>query len=155
MGCRGTNYYCCVMLPPYENGVLPPGVHLVTWEDITERFGTTAHRRALLGGLREALAILGAAGCRVAYVDGSFVTDKEVPNDFDACWDTTGVDLAALDPVFKELAAPRAAQKARFGGELFPDVVEAGSGLLFSEFFQRQRSGGAKEIVAIDPRSMM
>ena len=116
MGCRGTNYYCCVMLPPCENGVLPPGVHLVTWEDITERFGTTAHRRALLGGLREALAILGAAGCRVAYVDGSFVTDKEVPNDFDACWDTTGVDLAALDPVFKELAAPRATQKARFGG---------------------------------------
>jgi hypothetical protein len=123
VGCRGTNYYCCVMLPPYENGVLPRGVHWATWEDITERFGTTAHRRTLLDGLREALAILGAAGCRVAYVDGSFVTDKEVPNDFDACWDTTGVDLAALDPVFKELAAPRAAQEARFGGDLFPDVV--------------------------------
>jgi len=129
-------------------------VHRATWEEISERFGTTVHRRGLLAGLREALAILGTAGCRAVYIDGSFVTDKEVPNDFDACWDTTGVDLAGLDPVLRELAPPRAAQKARFGGELFPDVVEAGSGLLFSEFFQRQRSGRTKGIVAIDPRSM-
>lgn len=142
------------MLPPYEGGVLPPGVHWATWEEIEDRFGTTPHRRALLDGLREALSMLGAAGCRAVYVDGSFVTEREVPGDFDACWDPTDVDLAALEPVLKDLASPRAAQKARFGGELFPDVVEMGSGLLFSQFFQRQRSGEPKGIVAIDPRRM-
>ncbi|MGH9067685.1 MAG: DUF6932 family protein [Acidimicrobiales bacterium] len=142
------------MLPPSKNGVLPPGVHQAAWEELEERFAGTPHRRVLSAGLKDALIMLGSAGCRAVYVDGSFVTDKEVPNDFDVCWDPTGVDLAALDPVFKDLAPPRGAQKARFGGELFPDVVEMGSGLLFSQFFQRQRSGEPKGIVAIDPRSM-
>ena len=38
---------------------------------ISERFGTTVHRRCPLAGLREALAILGTAGCRAVYIDGS------------------------------------------------------------------------------------
>jgi len=41
----------------------------------------------------------GAAGCRTAYVDGSFVTAKEDPEDFDGCWESEGVSLKALDPV--------------------------------------------------------
>ena len=39
------------------------------------------------------------AGCRRAYVDGSFVTAKEVPGDFDGCWEAEDVDPDALDPV--------------------------------------------------------
>jgi hypothetical protein len=61
-------------------------------------------------------------------VNGSFVTAKEEPADFDACWDSQGVDLDALDPVLLDLSAGRASQKARFGGELFPNVVESQSG---------------------------
>ena len=39
------------------------------------------------------------AGCLTVYLNGSFVTNKEVPNDFDACWEEDGVDPAVLDPV--------------------------------------------------------
>lgn len=141
------------MIPSWDDGLLPPGIHWADWEEIGERFGTTEHRRALLAGLRMALVALAQAGCRSAYIDGSFVTDKQRPNDFDACWDPAGVDLDALDPVLLDLAHPRAAQKARFGGELFPNVPEATSGSLFVEFFQTDRdTGGAKGIVAIDLR---
>ncbi len=45
--------------------------------------------------------------------------------------------------------AGRAAQKARFGGELFPNVIEAESGLTFSEFFQNERDTGRKGIIVI------
>lgn len=38
----------------------------------------------------------------------------------------------------------------RFGGELFPNVVEAVSRLAFSEFFQNERDTGRKGIVVIE-----
>ena len=109
----------------------------------------------MLVGLRAALVALAEAGCRTAYIDGSFVTDKGRPNDFDACWDPSGVDLDALDPVLLDLAHPRTAQKARYGGELFPNVVQAGGEVSFLEFFQTDRdTGGPKGIVAIDLRRL-
>ena len=140
------------MLPPFdpETGRLPEGVHTATWEEIVERFGWTSRRRQLLDGLADALEVLAAAGCTRIWLNGSFVTAKDEPADFDACWETDGVDLDTLDPVLLDLSAGRQRQKARFGGELFPNVVEAGSGLAFVEFFQNERDTGRKGIVAIE-----
>jgi hypothetical protein len=78
------------------------------------------------------------------------VTAKDEPADFDACWDTDGVDLDVLDPVLVDLSDHRSAQKSRFGGELFPNVIEAQSGLSFSEFFQNERDTTRKGIVVIN-----
>jgi len=139
------------MLPPLdpESGRLPEGVHEAEWDGVVERFGWNPRRRQLLDGLADAIETLAAAGCGRIWVNGSFVTAKEEPADFDACWDSEGVDLDALDPVLLDLSAGRASQKARFGGELFPNVVEAQSGLAFSEFFQNERDTGRKGIVVI------
>lgn len=38
-------------------------------------------------GLKAALENLSGADCRTAYVDGSFVTHKAIPNDYDVCWE--------------------------------------------------------------------
>lgn len=48
-----------------------------------------------------------------------------------------------------DLSNARAAQKARFGGELFPNVVESGSGLVFAEFFKVERDTSRKGIILI------
>ena len=88
------------------------------------------------------------------WLNGSFVTAKDEPGDFDSVWDPDGVDTDRLDPIFFDLAAGRQAQKSRFYGELFPDWTESGSGLRFAEFFQRDRVHGLKGIVVIDPRSI-
>lgn len=92
------------------------------------------------------------AGCRTAYIDGSFVTAKEEPGDFDACWEAVGVDASLLDPALLDLAPPRTAQKERFGGELFPAsfVADPEAGARFLEFFQRDRDGEPKGIIQID-----
>ena len=139
------------MLPPLdpETGRLPAGEHEATWAEVTERFGWNPRRRQLLDGLADAVEALGAAGCRRIWLNGSFVTSKEEPADFDACWDPVGVDLDALDPVLLDLSKGRTAQKARFGGELFPNVSEVGSGLVFAEFFQGERDTGRKGIVVL------
>jgi hypothetical protein len=141
------------MIPAFESesGNLPPGVWETTWDEFAARFAFTAQRRVLLAGLRSALLELQAAGCRRAYVNGSFVTAKAEPNDIDGCWEDEGVDLDHLDPVLQDMAPPCAAQKAKYGGELFE--VDSGVGGWRAEmlhFFQRDRRGRLKGIIAID-----
>ena len=143
------------MIPPFDDsGNLPPGVHEATWDEFADRFGITPQRRALLAGLYSALQVLQSAGCRAVYIDGSFVTNKLVPNDFDACWDIEGVDPDQLDPVLLTFDDRRAAQKAKYLGELFPaQLTEGGSGGSFLEFFQVDKeTGNPKGIVALDLR---
>lgn len=141
------------MIPPFEpDGNLPAGVFNASWQELVDRLGTTEWRSELLAGLFDALQALRKAGCRRAYVNGSFVTAKVHPGDFDACWESTGVDPDELDPVLLTFDNGRAAQKARFRGELFPAESEAdAAGTIFVDYFQRDRgSGGAKGILAID-----
>lgn len=128
---------------------MPDGEYEVEWQEVVERFGWNPRRRQLLDGLAEAIELLAAAGCRRVWLNGSFVTAKDEPGDFDACWDTAGVDLDALDPILMDFSAGRAAQKARFGGELLPNVIESGSGLTFAEFFRQERDTGRKGIVVL------
>lgn len=109
------------MIPPFDKGGnLPPGIHEADWDELETRFSDSARRVELLAGLREALAALREAGCRTVYIDGSFVTAKEEPGDFDACWEPEGVNLKALDPVLYDFSKARRAQKERYGGEFFP-----------------------------------
>lgn len=150
---RPPQCYRWVMIPEFEpGGNLPRGVHWATWEEFCDRFGATPWRLVLVAGLRAALVDLRRAGCRTAYVDGSFVTSKTAPGDFDACWDPRGVDLDKLDSVLRTFDEGRAAQKAKYGGELFPSVSFAGcKGPTFLDFFQTDRDTGApKGIVALD-----
>jgi len=77
------------VIPPFDSvtGNLPPGVHEAAWEDLVARYGWTPHRLALIAGLKAALDALRGAGCRRAYIDGSFIAAKEEPADFDGCWE--------------------------------------------------------------------
>lgn len=140
------------MIPEWTNdGDLPPGVHFATWEELEERLSFNARRQKLLAGFREACDLLRQAGCRLVYLDGSFVSCKSQPGDFDACWDIQGVEEEALDPVFWDFSQGREAQKRRFGGELFPaQLPEGATGRTFVEFFQVNKlTGKSKGIVGI------
>lgn len=66
------------MLPAFDaRGNLPPGIHAASWETVVARFGGSPEWRLLLVQLRVALVALAAAGCRRAWLDGSFVGDVE------------------------------------------------------------------------------
>jgi hypothetical protein len=136
-------------------GNLPPGVHDATWDELVDAFGFNRRRAELLQGLREALESLAQAGCKRAYIDGSFVTAKERPGDFDGCWEAAGVDPTLLHPELLDFREARAAQKAKYGGELFLANAPADpAGRAFLEFFQTDREGRPKGIVAIDPGAL-
>lgn len=109
----------------------------------------------LMRGLRKALNVLKSASCKVVYVDGSFVSSKEMPRDYDACWELEGVDLLAIDPVLLEFDNT-IIQKAKYRGELFPtDSRETDAVWSFLLFFQKDKYTLApKGIVAIDLRGL-
>jgi hypothetical protein len=136
-----------------DEGLLPPGIHMAEWDEIWAAFATSAKRQRLLSGFLRAIQSLKAAGCKMVYLDGSFVTAKENPGDFDGCWDMNGVNPRLIDPVLLKFEAKRLAQKIKFGGELFPAawIADNNTMLTFLEFFQIEKeTGTAKGIIAID-----
>ncbi len=132
------------------------GVHDADWPEVVARFGTNARRQWLLVALRRALDALRLAGCVAAYLDGSFVTAKDLPGDYDLCWGTAGVDPALLDPVLLTFDDGRRAMNAKYLGDLFPaEVPEGVSGRRFVDFFQIDKdTGNPKGIVLIDLRRL-
>ncbi len=144
------------MIPAFDdNGCLPPGIHEATWAEVETRFGWTARRLWLLLGLKRALNSLKVAGCLIVYVDGSFVTAKDEPGDFDACWSVEGVIAKKIDPVLLDFDNQRLKQKIKFRGELFPasHIADPNTMEVFLDFFQtRAEDGAPKGIIAIDLR---
>jgi hypothetical protein len=141
------------MIPsPNAAGELPPGVHIATTEEVEAMFVTTPRRRLLFDGLRRALQNLQTAGVRRVFIDGSFVTTKAEPNDVDGCWEwNDDVNLDLMDPVFLDFSDQRQAMKDTYGVDFFLATwMEAGPGLTFLEFFQRNRSDEPKGIVRLD-----
>jgi hypothetical protein len=126
-------------------------VHQASLDEVAAAFAINAWRRELFAGLVDASSLLRRAGCPTVYLDGSYVSGKPKPGDFDACWDPTGVIPANLDPVFLQFANGRAAQKAAFKGEFFPSsMMCVDVGKAFVDFFQLDRfTGNKKGIISI------
>ena len=130
--------------------VLPPGVHAASLPEVASAFATNTKRRLLYEGLLLAATALRVAGCGRLYLDGSYVTAKTVPGDYDACWDPTGMDRMKLDPVFLDFSNKRRAMKNRFGGEFFPANVQNTPTQTFLDFFQVEKfTGQAKGTLLI------
>ena len=142
-------------LPNFDsNGNLPAGIHNCTWGEVKEKLAFNPRRQELLSGLMRACEILKQVGCKTIYIDGSYATNKEFPGDFDVCWKKDNVDLKLLqelDPVLLDFSQKRAAQKAKYGGELFiADFIADAQGRRFLEFFQEDRNGNLKGIVEVN-----
>jgi hypothetical protein len=125
--------------------VLPPGIHDATLEEVGQRFAGDERRRALFQGLQDACRALAVAGCRVLFLDGSYVTEKPRPGDYDVCWDPTNVGLEKLDPVLLDFSANRQNQKLKFGGEFFPSSAKADGSRFFTEYFRRDKETGREK----------
>jgi hypothetical protein len=105
---------------PY--GILPPGIHKADLREVAKRFACNDRRIWLFEGILAVAEALRAAGCKTMYLDGSFVTGKEHPDDFDGCWDPVEVIGTLLDPVLLDFSNKRVAQKLKYRGEMFKAV---------------------------------
>ena len=146
------------MIPPFRaDGALPEGLHAATWDEVRNRFGGSERRENLLDGIHRALIALAEAVCQRFYLDGSFVTSKREPADWDGCYDDTACaeDVLTLAFYMDVSEFPRF-QKRRYGGELYPALWEAlGQGMTFLDLFQMRHERRPTGIVMIDPRSAL
>lgn len=142
------------MIPEFnEQGNLPEGIHYASMQELIDRFGYNAKRAWLLDGLSLLIKNLGSAGCKLIYVDGSFVTEKEIPGDYDMAWSIQGVDPNKLDAcLLLALPAHRNEIELKYRGDVFPaEIPEGASGKTFLNFFQQDKNTGQKKgIVAIN-----
>ena len=130
---------------------LPPGIHDATLEEVKGVFANNPHRRLLFEGLVEALNSLKVAGCETVYLDGSYISSKPRPGDFDAVYELKGIDPNILDPVLMDFSNGRQAQKQKYLGEFLPNIKEGSSNKPFVEFFQVDKeSGNPKGILKLD-----
>ena len=131
-------------------GYLPLGVRHAPWYEVAARCGANSHRWRFVSDLLAALRNLPGAGCQSLALNGSFISQKELPEDHDGIWDAKGVNVSLLDPVLLDFPNGRATIKSKYWGELFP----ATPGAPFPDFFIRGRNGTSKGVVQIDPGSL-
>ncbi len=131
--------------------LLPPGIYDSTLDEIFDRYAVNDRRKFLFEGLDRGLRHLFSIGCRQVFLDGSYVTEKPLPNDYEVCWDMAYVDGDKIDPVFLDFSNGRRSQKEKYGGEYFPaSIIEQNSGKPFLDFFQTDKeSGKQKGIIRI------
>jgi len=121
-----------------ENGELKEGEYEATLDEIGVVYGlSTDRRKFLMRGLREAAENLEKSGVKKIWVNGSFITDKDEPNDIDGCWEYNDlVDLHAIDPVFLSMNS-REEVKKKYGLDFFiAQQIEGGVESHFPSFFR-------------------
>ena len=141
------------MLTFNTRGLLFPGIHVISWGNFIEEYSFSPRRIYLFSGMKKALLHFKQAGCKRVYIDGSFVSKKTEPGDYDACWDSSDVDFTLLDPMFHHgLRLGTLPQKIKYLGEFYPaGCLERASGMTFLDFFQTDKgTGNRKGIIQIE-----
>ncbi len=124
--------------------LLPPGIYDATIEEVFQRFAINNKREDLFEGMIRGIDNIFRAGCPQVYIDGSYITGKPLPNDYEICWDVTNVDPYLLDPVFLEYGTDN--HKKKYKGEYFADLwIEKISGKSFLKYFQQDTNSGSQK----------
>lgn len=115
-------------------GLLPPGFHPATMEELKRKFGFSPTRRSLIeDGLGLVVGDLVSMGVLELFVDGSFVEQDPSPGDLD------GYVLAeATSKVYREIAERQELWLMQYRMDIWPaatDVEGDGSQTYFEQLF--------------------
>lgn len=123
----------------FEFKILPEGIWETELEEIEQRLLFSGKRIELFDGLKQCLIDLKEVGCKVVFIDGSFVTSKLDPEDVDVAyspydgfsWDK----LNELHPVFLK---NREERKRKYNCDIFDAYSEADNKqTIFRDFYQK------------------
>lgn len=142
-------------IPAFLNKNLPPGIHLTTWEEFKDRYGINHKRKLQLDGLERAIEQFKNAGGTKIFIDGSFVTDKRNPGDYDALYDLGEINESIIDErLIDSSFTGRELQKRHYEGEFFPMFANAARpATQYIDFFQKDKKNmQPKGIIRINLR---
>ncbi|WP_455591482.1 DUF6932 family protein [Bacteroides sp.] len=142
------------MIPDFnEKGYLDPGIYEATFEEVKDKLGFSKRRQRLLGLMEGLLMECKQLSCDIIYLDGSFVSTRLNPNDYDACWDTSSKDRESVinNVLASVLSSESEFQKQYYGGEISPAFDKSPCNLKITvlDYFQKTQEGDDKGIVLI------
>jgi hypothetical protein len=114
-----------ISVPGLTDQCLAPGLHWIGIRDFRDTFVYNYHRSWRFEGFVKACIELRQSGCSRVFVGGSFITSKEFPSDYDACWDPVGVSAATLSDLLYD-PLRRGEQLKAYRGEWF--ISKQGNG---------------------------
>lgn len=141
-------------IPEFDgNGNLPPGFHRTTMENIRNKLTWSEKRKQLFAGLEEAIQNLRDAGVSQIYIDGSFATRKDEPNDIDGCWvPNTRIRMDLLDNVFLDMTNSNWKMKEKYGIDF--GIAGVSKGIVSTqplvECFERDEDGNGKGVLLLE-----
>jgi hypothetical protein len=134
-----------------RTGLLPEGVHECSLEEIRLRFTWNDHRISLYARFLDFFrAELRPAFLDPVFLDGSFVTDKELPDDTDVVLDLTAATDARKLQGLRFLQHHQIRVKAQYAVHFWINLPGMND---FSEFFQYVGVKTAR-MKGIDPRHL-
>jgi hypothetical protein len=74
----------------------------LSYEEFRFHFGTNPRRIEQIDNASRYFYIFSLCGCTSVYIDGSFISKKEHPEDIDLCFDLTDVDPKKLERLFPQ-----------------------------------------------------
>ncbi len=110
------------MIPDFlDTGYLPEGIHEATLVEVVGKLQFSDKRKKLMSGLMTLIECCISCNVNILYLDGSFVSNKLNPVDYDACYDADCVDKKdvlhrALESF---LHSDSETQKRYFKGEVY------------------------------------
>lgn len=110
-----------------STGLLPVGNHKMKWREVRKLFGTTSHRRYLLERLHAVYIVLKKAGVTKIWLDGSFVTSKVRPNDYDLSYELTEDIFAELPSDPFKLEKADTLLRGRYAGDIKAEPMIGGA----------------------------
>ena len=131
---------------------LKPGIHELTWDEFEQMYSIDEVRIEFIARMKELIKMLKEAGCKKIYINGSFITKKKRPGDYDLLWeDGDHIDYDKLDPIIRYPWNHEEGRKKKFKGDIYPAGIIASQvpSQTFLEFFQKTRDGREKGIIMI------
>lgn len=119
-----------------EFGLLPAGIHTCTLQQMHAVFGSGVRREQLLEGLTRCFRLMHDQQLQgVVLIDGSFVTDKERPDDLEVTLDVRNESRLAQDRALL-FYDRRYVEVSRMGVDWYPTLPGKQD---FTIYFQRVR----------------
>lgn len=129
------------------------GIHDRTFEEVERMFNTNDRRKKIFEGFTNWARELKEAGCETIYVDGSFITKKPNPGDFDACWEAFATkNLPSNSMLLDASDEANEWRKIKFGGDIFPRHGNYGDRV--EKWQYNCRTDEHKGIIRIDLRTL-
>lgn len=148
---KATPRYNGVVIPEFdEMGNLPPGVHNATLEEVQIRFAITSHRQSLFEALSKVIDILRNANCSEVYLNGSYITHKAEPGDYDLVYEPAG--MAETDDWGALLRLEMDERKKLHYGDIFIHMPSPPAFMNYITFWQTDRDDNPKGIIRIELR---